>query len=110
MTLHSPSLWSTADRVKKSQVERDRSFGGDDGEHDYAFCSRHQVVSALDAAAARIQQLEETVKELTIAVTAEGLQEKVLADMFQSVTSITELDSPGGEGCPPPVCPTAWSL
>ena len=28
----------------------------------------------------------------------------------ESVTSIKELDSPGGEGCLPPLCPTAWSL
>ncbi|CAL8237753.1 unnamed protein product [Boreogadus saida] len=65
-------------------------------EHDYGSAP---TPGALDAAAARIQQLEETVKELTRAVTAEvqrnefflfccrvaaGLQEKVLADMFQS--------------------------
>ncbi|CAL8270113.1 unnamed protein product [Arctogadus glacialis] len=49
-------------------------------EHDFGSAPKS---GALDAAAARIQQLEETVKELTRAVAAESLQEKVLADMFQ---------------------------
>ena len=33
-----------------------------------------------------------------------------LQHVDESVTSIKELDSPGGEGCLPPLCPTAWSL